>query len=298
MTEKYLCRAVALALASLAGAASATEGGGSVYPVGAENFTCCALPPPGLYGILWYQHYNTDQVRGNDGEVVTPSTFKVTANAVVPRLVWITPVEIAGASLGFHTILPMVNLDVNVAPGVRQSKTGLGDMTFGPVLGWHHSEALHSVLALDIYAPTGAYDKNDVANIGRNHWAIQPVIGVSYIQPAGINGDVKLMWTHNFENGDTDYKDGQELIVDYSVGWGLGNGWTLGVGGYYYQQLTDDEQNGTTVKNNKGRAFALGPSVRYDSGKGWFIDAKFQDEMAVRNRADGAAFWIKAVFPL
>lgn len=298
MIEKNVCRALALVLAGFAGAAAATEGGGSIYPVGAENFTCCALPPPGLYGILWYQHYSADQVRGNDGEVVTPPTFKVTANAVVPRVVWITPLEVAGASLGFHAILPLVNLDVNVAPGVSQRKTGLGDMTIGPVLGWHHSEALHSVLALDIYAPTGAYDKNDVANIGRNHWAVQPVIGMSYIQPQGFNGDLKLMWTFNTKNDDTDYKDGQELIVDYAVGWGLGNGWTLGVGGYYYQQLTNDEQNGTTVKNNKGRAFAFGPSVRYDSGKGWFVDAKFQDETAVRNRADGSAFWIKAVFPL
>ncbi|WP_079435973.1 transporter [Zoogloea sp. LCSB751] len=290
--------ALALALAALAGAASATEGGGTIYPVGAENYTCCALPPPGLYGMAWYQHYSADAVRGNGGEVVTPSTFKVTANAIVPRVVYVTPMVVAGASLGVQAILPIVNLDVNVASGVQQSKTGFGDMTFGPVLGWHLSEKLHSVLALDIYAPTGAYKKGDVANIGRNHWALQPVLGFSYIQPHGFNADLKTMWTYNFKNDDTDYKDGKELIVDYSAGWGVGGGWTLGVGGYYYQQLTNDSQSGATIDNNKGRAVAFGPSVRYDSGKGWFITAKYQDEMAVRNRADGAAFWVKAVFPL
>lgn len=290
--------ALALALATLAGAAGATEGGGTIYPVGAENFTCCALPPPGLYGMTWYQHYSADAVRGNGGEVVTPSTFKVNANAIVPRVVYVTPMVVAGASLGVQAILPIVNLDVNVASGVQQSKTGFGDMTFGPVLGWHLSEKLHSVLALDIYAPTGAYKKGDVANIGRNHWALQPVLGFSYIQPHGFNADLKTMWTYNFKNDDTDYKDGKELIVDYSAGWGVGGGWTLGVGGYYYQQLTNDSQNGATIDNNKGRAVAFGPSVRYDSGKGWFITAKYQDEMAVRNRADGAAFWVKAVFPL
>lgn len=297
MTKNTLA-CLLLALGLSAGAAHATEGGGTIYPVGAENYTCCALPPPGLYGMTWYQHYTADAVRGNGGEVVTPAGFRVNANAIVPRVVYVTSMTVAGAALGVQAILPIVNLDVNVTTGVQQTKTGLGDMTFGPVLGWHHSENLHSVLALDIYAPTGAYKKGDVANIGRNHWALQPVLGFSYIQPHGLNADLKTMWTYNFKNDDTNYTDGKELIADYSVGWGVGGGWTLGVGGYYYQQLTNDRQNGATIDNNKGRALAFGPSVRYDSGKGWFITAKYQDEMSVRNRADGAAFWVKAVFAL
>jgi hypothetical protein len=196
-----------------------------------------------------------------------------------------------------HAIVPLVNLDVNVAPGVSQRKTGIGDIVFGPVLGWHHSDSLHSVLALDIYAPTGRFNKHDVANIGRNYWALQPVFGVSRIDPNGLNADAKVMWTYDFSNKDTDYKSGQELIVDYALGWGFGNGWTAGVGGYLYQQINDDKQAGATVNDNKGRTFAIGPSVKYDSGKGWFVTAKYQTETNVRNRADGAAFWVKAVFP-
>ncbi len=34
-----------------------------------------------------------------------------------------------------------------------------------------------------------------------------------------------------------------------------------------------------------------------DSGKGWFISAKYSHEMALRNRAEGDALWIKAVMP-
>jgi hypothetical protein len=51
------------------------------------------------------------------------------------------------------------------------------------------------------------------------------------------------------------------------------------------------------VANNKGRAFAIGPAVKYDSGKGWFVTGKYQKESSVRNRAEGQAFWMKAVFP-
>jgi len=291
-------RIVIAAVAVLAsGSALATEGGGSIYPIGVENYVCCALPPPGVYGMVYAGRYSADQVRGNSGQVVTPPTFKVTASAVVPRIVWVTPQTVAGASLAVHAILPIVDLDVDVMPGLRQGKTGIGDMIFGPALGWHHSPQLHTLLALDVFAPTGEFNKNDLANIGRNYWALQPIAGISYIDPRGLNADAKVMWLYNLKNKDTNYRSGQEFIVDYAVGWGFGNGWTLGVGGYVYQQLNDDKLNGATVPDNKARAFAIGPSIKFDSGKGWFVTAKYTPESSVRNRADGAAFWLKAVFP-
>jgi len=45
------------------------------------------------------------------------------------------------------------------------------------------------------------------------------------------------------------------------------------------------------------RALSIGPSIKYDSGKGWFVTAKYQMESEVRNRTQGAAFWAKAVVP-
>jgi hypothetical protein len=68
----------------------------------------------------------------------------------------------------------------------------------------------------------------------------------------------------------------------------------VGLGGYIYKQTTDDTLNGNSVANNRGRAFALGPSVKYDSGKGWFVTAKFQQKFNVVNGVEGQAFWLKA----
>jgi hypothetical protein len=298
MNQKNRLQAVAMSAALIASAgAYATEGGGTVYPVGTENYVCCALPPPGIYGQVFAQHYEADEVTDTNGNTVPLPGFKVKATAVAPRFVWVTGQQVAGASLGFHAILPLVSLDVTV-PGASQSKNGIGDMVFGPALGWHHSPQLHSVLALDVFAPTGKYDRADLANIGRNYWAAQVIAGVSRIDPTGLNADAKLMYGLNAKNKDTDYRSGQEFIVDYDAGWGLGNGWVVGVGGYLYQQVTDDKQAGATVANNKGRAFAIGPSIKYDSGKGWFVTLKYQTETGVRNRAAGDALWLKIAFPL
>ena len=118
----------ALALAAAVGittSAFASEGGGSSYPVGVSNFVCCALPPPGLYGMVYYQNYRADATRDHQGDVASPPTFRLTVNAVAPRFVWVTPLSIGGASLAVHTILPALKIDVDVLEGVDDSTARL-----------------------------------------------------------------------------------------------------------------------------------------------------------------------------
>lgn len=290
-----LCRAGLSLLAAASAGVHATEGGGSSYPMGAENYMSGAMPPPGLYSQFYVGHYEADALRGNQGEKV-PVDFRVRANSVAPRLIWVTEQQVLGASLAFHAIVPLVDLKVELN-GQSQRKQGLGDIIFGPALGFHHSEKLHSIFALDFIAPSGEYDRGDLANIGRNYWVVEPVVAVSYVDPNGLNVDAKIMYDFNQRNDATDYRSGQELHVDYAVGWGLGNGWVVGVGGYMLHQTTDDRQDGERVEDNKGRAIAIGPSVKYTSDKGWFLTAKWEQETQVRNRAEGNAYWIKLTIP-
>jgi hypothetical protein len=273
----------------------ATEGGGTSYPLGAENYMSGAMPPPGIYGQLFVNHYEADNLRGNDGKKL-PMDFRVRANAITPRLIWVSDYTLFGASVALHAIVPLVDLKVELN-GQSQNKQGLGDVIFGPALGFHHSEKFHSILALDMIAPTGRYDRGDLANTGRNYWVIEPVYAMSYVDPNGFNLDAKVMYDFNRENPATDYRSGQEFHVDYAVGWGLGNGWVLGVGGYYYRQTTDDRQNGETIEDNKGRALAIGPSIKYTSNNGWFVTGKWEQETEVRNRAQGNAYWMKLTVP-
>lgn len=287
---------VVLALAGSFTGAKATEGGGSTYPGGVENYLTGAAPPPGFHILIYGSHYRTNELRGNDGKPVSIPGFKVRASAVSPRLVWSTGYRALGGNVLFHTILPVVDLDVNAA-GNHQRKTGLGDVTLGSGLAFHHNPHLHSVIALDLVAPTGGYDRGDLANIGRNYWTWQPLYTVSYVDPQGINGDFKITVNFNRSNRDNHYRSGNEIFVDYALGWGSGNGWVAGIGGYLTRQFSDDRLDGTALPGTRTRAFAIGPSVKYDNGKGWFIMAKWQKESEVRNRSAGSAFWVKGNIP-
>jgi hypothetical protein len=283
-------------LATAAFLAHATEGGGSTYPRGVENFLVGAVPPPGMYLLGYGNHYTADKFIDGQGNNAGIPGFKVRATAAVLRGVWSTSNQVLGGNLVFHSIVPLVNLKVSAA-GNSQDKSGLGDITVGTGVAFHHSPQLHTVIGLDLSLPTGDYDKNNQANIGRNYLSVQPLFGLSHIDPNGLNADMKLTLNLNRRNKDTDYRSGNELFVDYSVGWGLGNGWTVGVGGHAWQQLSDDKSGGTTVANSKTRAFSAGPSLKYDNGKGWFFTAKLQRDMAVRNSTQGTAFWLKTSIP-
>lgn len=290
-----LSTATLVAAAVLAATATqATEGGGSIYPNGNENYLVGAVPPPGTYVLEYASVDHLTRLRGNQGERLGVP-FDVKVAALGTRIVRVTDTKIFGGQLALHAIFPLLKVEANIA-GQSDSRSGLGDIAFGPGLGYHDGN-LHYAVAVDFNAPTGSYNKNRLANLGRNYWSVQPIFALSYIQASGINADLKLMYDINGNNSATNYRSGQELHLDYALGWGLGNGWVAGVGGYAYQQTTADRQNGATVADSKGRAMGFGPSIKYDNGKGFFITAKLQKDFGVRNRAEGTALKVKFSIP-
>lgn len=288
-----MCAAAATLLSTLA---HATEGGGSTYPRGVENFLVGAAPPPGLHWLVYGNAYRATRLKDDGGDDIPVPGFKVEAYVLALRPVWSTTVQVAGGNLVAHAILPLVDLKVSAA-GNTSHETGLGDITLGPGIAFHHSPKLHSVIGVDIVLPTGRYDRNGLANVGRNHVSLQPLYALSHVDPNGFNGDVKLTLNLNAENRDTRFRSGHEVFLDYAAGWGLGNGWTVGVGGHVWQQLTNDRADGKSVEGSKVRALSIGPSIRYDNGKGGFITAKLQRDTGVRNSTEGTAFWLKANLP-
>jgi hypothetical protein len=275
--------------------ANATEGGGSAYPGGNEDFMSGALPPAGTYMLLYNIGYSADSLNDNSGDEI-PIDFDLDVYGSVLRIVHTTQKQFLGADVAWHVIIPFLHYDVGIgALGVDADSTGLGDIEFSPfVLGWHLSKNFHCIATVDIFTPVGDYDKNDPSSIGRNYWTISPIFAATYLTDSGFELSGKFMYQKNTENSDTNYTSGDEFICDYLLGQHFGS-WNLGLNGFYYKQLTDDEQGGTTIPDNKGQCLSVGPAVQY-SYKNMSFSAKLQYDTLVKNRPEGRKLWVKFIY--
>ncbi len=272
--------------------ARATEGGGSHYPGGNEDFMVGMLPPPGAHFLNYVMYYSSNKVRDNSGSTV-PGDFRLDAAVEAMRFIYITNKKLLGADVGMHVIVPVGYQHVSTG-GISQSKTGLGDIEFSPlVLGWHFNKNWHLTTCVDIMAPTGAYDKNDLSNIGRNYWTFNPIVAFTYLHDKGFEVSAKFLYLINTVNSATGYTSGQEFIVDYLVGQRIGN-WNIGVNGAYYKQTTADRMRNESADFDgyKGQFFSVGPAVQYNF-KNMFFNLKYQIDTNVKNKPEGDKLWFK-----
>jgi len=292
--RKLVALATAALCLGLCHDALATEGGGGAYPNGAEGFMTGAVPPPGNYIIDYVLYYSADKLANDDGDDMMPK-FDLTVFGNVLRFIHVTPKKVLGGFWAQHIFVPVLNVDVDATMG-EDDKLGLGDIIIDPcVIAWH-GQNWHAAAGIDIYVPVGAYDEDDLANVGRNYWTIEPVAAVTVMPTKSTELSAKFMYDINMENSDTDYTSGQEFHVDYAASMRVKN-WQLGVGGYYYQQVTEDDLDGPGMEMEKGRVFGIGPQVGLGVGKMQMI-LKYQTELEARNRPEGDKVWFKLVCPL
>jgi hypothetical protein len=277
---------------------NATEFGGGAYPNGAEDFMSGAVPPPGYYFLNYFEYYSADEFKDAHGNELFPG-FDLNAAANVFRFLYVTKQQIFGGYWGVHMFVPLVNLEVTLPPLGEQGRAGLGDIIVDPfILSWHFKN-LHLATGVDIYIPTGRYDEEDFANIGRNYWTFEPIFAVTFLSDSGFEVSSKFMYDFNTKNTDSflggDYLSGQEFHFDYTIGQKFGD-WRVGLGGYYYKQLTNDELNGEKFLDGfKGQVVAIGPQVQYQY-KNMFFTAKYHFETAVENKPEGDKFWLKFIY--
>jgi hypothetical protein len=284
---------------ALAPPAAATESGGGHYPNGAEDFMVGALPPPGNYFLNYLSWYSASSFRDGSGDrLFTDFNLNVVADTL--RFIHVSKFQLLGANWAAHLFVPLVNVEVSrrIAPPFAResdSRFGLGDLIIDPfILGWH-GKHWHVTTGLDIYVPTGDFSADRLANIGRNYWTFEPILAFTYLSDGGFEVSAKLMYDFNTENPDTNYQSGQEFHMDYTVGYHTGP-WSLGIGGYYYRQTTDDEIDGYSFLDGfRGQAFAIGPQAKYDY-KNMAFTLKYQFETEVENRPQGNTLWFKFLY--
>lgn len=295
-----LCASAFLYTSLTATAANATESGGTIVPFGVVEFGSGILPPPTPYGTIGMRSsfYYADKLKDGNGNTV--NNLHINVETIGFAYIKMTDVKFLGANLGFSAVVPFMNINGNLKVAtpvgplqLSNSDLNLADIQVVPILlGWQAPPNLFVNAGLQIQAPTGSYSVNKAFNVGVNHWTFSPFVAATYITDSGFEVSSQFMVSFNTENPDTNYTSGNEFKQEFAIGQHLG-AWTVGAGGYYYQQFTDDSGPGVT-SGNRGRVMALGPTVSYFSPGKPLVTLHAYKEFAAENRAEGYTIALRA----
>lgn len=285
--------AVLLAAAALfpPAPALASEGAGDTHPNGVEDWSVGRLPPPGLYAMVYTNYYGAGRFKDQ------PVRFRVDAESVTPRLLWVAPVKVLGATWAAQALLPFVNTRVRL-DGVRSERFGHADLTVSPfLLDWAATRRLDVIVGLDVVVPVGDYRATRAANPGKNRWVLRPALAATW-RPGRWELSGELGYDVNFRNGATGERSGNVAHVDFVAGYHPSPRLSLGLGGYFLQQVTDDRAPGGVIPHGgfRGRVAALGPTVKIDFPRVSLV-GKVHREFLARNRPEGTSAWATLIVP-
>ena len=317
------CQAVAIFLVTVFFAigpispAKAAEFGTGIYMLGYQSSMAGYLPEPGFYlRNDFYAYQGNARILPFSGRVEVDLRGRTIMDLVAGT--YVTPLKIFGAdyalgliwssvtntflkgTLTFDTRFPNLNQFLNQRFGGSEegSYTGVSDLVITPVnLGWHLGE-FHIMTFFNLYAPVGSYNAERRLNTGLNRWALEPNVAVTWLRggtkyPQEVS--ISMGWTFNVQNPATQYTTGQEFHLEYFVGQHLPLGFTLGLAGYIYNQMTADTGSGATLGAFHGQTIALCPCLTFNgkiAGHPIGLGARYYNELKVKNRFDGQAAFL------
>lgn len=301
---------LAATLVFAAQAAWADEGGVGFWLPG--NFGSFAAVPsePGWALPMIYYHGKATE----DASVTFPRGGRIAAGVdarsdflfVVPTYTFTTPVAGGHASAGVAAAFGNVRVGIDatltgplgatLSGSESDSRTGLSDLYPTASLKWNsgvHNYMLYTMAGI----PVGVYDKERLANLGTNHWAVDGGGGYTYFDKK-YEFSAVVGFTYSFENPDTDYKNGVSAHLDWAASCLFSPTFHAGLVGYFYNQLTGDSGAGATLGDFKSRVSAIGPQAGWFLQDNWYLNVKGYQEFGARNRPEGWNVWLTLAIPI
>jgi len=308
MKLKKLLTSIA-AFTLLTSLVSAEEGGSGHYAPGATADFIDTLPGKPVFVFAdAFTYYHGEATPPIDFAGNTTLNAHATLYADSIFALYETPWTLLGGNYAAGTVIPYVWLNVNanvkvgpLTPKKSDYTDGLGDIQLLPfILGWTNSMDMKYDVRLGVYAPSGSYEKGQLANAGRNYWTFEPAISYSWLSTKiGTEFTIFSGFDINTENDATQYRSGTSFHLDGTVAQhlplfdGIAG---LGVEGFVYEQITADSGSGATLGSFEGHTYGVGPVVSYvhKIGKVDFAgEVKWLQEVDVQNRLQGDYIWVK-----
>lgn len=202
-------------------------------------------------------------------------------------------------------IVPVVLLDLtyDVAnPAFPQDNgAGIGDVLvgpfvqWGPVMGSKGPIFMHRV-ELQVTLPTGKYSSSKELNPGSNVYTFNPYwAGTLFVTPKWT-ASTRIHYLWNGENSApnrnflpaSDSQAGQAIHANFAMAYEvIPKSLRLGINGYYLQQITDTEVDGSAVSGRKERVLGIGPGLLWSLSQENHLFLNAYVESQAQNRPEG-----------
>jgi hypothetical protein len=125
-----------------------------------------------------------------------------------------------------------------------------------------------------------------------NRWGV----GYTYFNPqTGHELSAVTGFTYNFENPDTNYRNGIDWHLDWGASQFLSKQLFIGAVGYFYQQISADSGQAPFLGSNESRVVGVGPQIGYlfpIGDKQGYLNLKGYYEFDGYRRPDGWNIWL------
>jgi hypothetical protein len=254
-----------------------------------------AFGAPGWLLQEFPEAYVAGELKDSHGKTI-PGSNRVTAYSTTTHVAFVSKKRVLGGWLSGEVLLTLVDLDVQLANGASSRVRGLADLTVGTGLQWAPKKIGEGVfvhrVVLDVGLPTGMYSDRRPVNIGNHFIGVNPYYALTY-ERKKVEFSVRLHYLWNSTNNDPfagfgirDMQPGQAFHINYATSYELWKNVRLGFNGYWLQQVTDHQINGTSVPNSRERTLGIGPGIQF-SGRDLWLRLNSYMETGVRNRPSG-----------
>jgi hypothetical protein len=299
---------LALACLGTASAQVPTVSQPSGINLGGTSFYDGFSGAPGWAWLSSVRFASANKIKDNDGNDAAPfNSPRISSRVWVNQISYATTASVGGWRPQFTALLPWVSLDSSFGPGpsLRDSGAGLGDITLGaalqspPVTDAVGNPVFVQRVELDVIAPTGSYDRTADINAGSGFVSFNPYWAATLLPAPRWELSWRLHYLYNAKNNKpaaslalpyagsavTSTQAGQAVSLNFTSSYALSPDLSVGINGYYFQQVTDSKANGVAIKNARERVLGIGPGLmwRIADDKSLWVNA--YTDTAVRNRA-------------
>ncbi|WP_188862931.1 SphA family protein [Marinobacterium nitratireducens] len=294
--------------------ALAVEGATGMYILGSRTTAGGVVPPPGNYfqQSLYVYSGSADagipRSGGVDVGLDADAYVGLTSFLAVPEM---APILGGRAYFSGTLVYGYKDLDIGATlrtpggatiSGSRSEDDFLfGDPVVGTGLGWGAGPWFGS-LNLLVNLPVGDYEKGRPTNVSFNRWATDVTGALTWLdQASGWQADIAMGITFNGENEDTNYESGDEFHIELAAARSFASGWTLGLQGYHYDQISADKGGAAVLGDFEGEVSGFGPAVAWAGpvgGRPINLEARYFHEFDAKNRLEGDALLLNLTIPL